>query len=97
VSDIIDLLERLGQDARLRRAPQAEIERHLQNADVSADVRAAFMARDQRRIEALLGVDSNICCLIYMPKEAPEEESPGKVNPPMPAEEEWVPAYNTGS
>jgi hypothetical protein len=32
-----------------------------------------------------------------MPKEVPEEESPGKVNPPTPAEEEWVPAYNIGS
>jgi hypothetical protein len=82
MSDIIDLLERLGQNAQLRHATQAEIQKELQDANVSSDVYAALM-----------GEDSTTCCLIYMPKEIPDEEgSPGKVNEPVPNEEELVPA-----
>jgi hypothetical protein len=93
MSDIIDLLERLGQDARLRHATRPEIEQNLQDANVSLDVRTAFTTGDQRQLESLLGLDGNVCCIIYMPREMPDaEESPGRVNEPVPNEEEWVPA-----
>jgi hypothetical protein len=91
--NIIDFIERMGQDARLRHASRNEMECYLQDAGISPELRAAFFAADQRRIESLLGLDTNVCCLIYMPKETPDvEESPGKINEPAP-DEELIPAY----
>jgi hypothetical protein len=95
MSNIIDLLERLGQDARLHEATHAEIDQLLQDAGASADVRAAVAAGDQRRLESLLDISSNVCCLIFMPREQPnEQESPDKVRQPEPGEEELVPAFS---
>jgi hypothetical protein len=95
MSNIIDLLERLGQDAQLRNATSAEVENRLKDAGVDAPLRAAIAAGDQRRIESLLGIGSNVCCLIYMPKEEPNEgDIPGTTEQPAPGEEELIPALS---
>lgn len=65
MTDVIDFLERLGQDATLRRAP---LESALYGAGLSNEVRVALAGRDQRSLEALLGV-SNVCCLVHIPEE----------------------------
>lgn len=70
MTDVIDFLERLGQDAKLRRAP---LETALTGAGLSTEVRAALMARDQRSLEALLGT-SNVCCMINAPVEEEQDD-----------------------
>jgi hypothetical protein len=72
VLNVIDFLERFGQDAGLRHAPGELIEVALQSAGIDPGLRAAIIAKDQRALEALLGVNTNVCCLVH--KEEDEEE-----------------------
>jgi hypothetical protein len=74
MSDVIDFLERLGGDATLRRAP---LESTLKGADLSAEVRVALESRDQRSLEAVLGV-GNVCCLIHAPAEQEKTDVPAR-------------------
>jgi hypothetical protein len=73
VSNVIDFLERLGQDADLRHAADEAVAEALRNAGIEPAVQAAVLANDQRALEALLGADTNVCCMIY--KEDEEEET----------------------
>ena len=80
MSNVIDLLERMGQDARLRHASQDEVELALACAQIDPELRAAILAKDQRRIEALLG-GSNVYCALMPGKEDEDgdtEESPSR-------------------
>ena len=74
MSDVIDFLERMGGDATLRGAP---VESALRDAGLSAEVRVALENRDQRSLEALLGV-SNVCCMINAPIEEEKVDVPAK-------------------
>jgi hypothetical protein len=93
MSDFIDMLERLGQDARLHDATPADIEWLLQEAGAPPEVAAAIVSGDYIRVQSLLSAGGT-CCLIWMPRENEvEESSPSKVNP-VPDEEELVPAFS---
>ena len=74
MSNVIDFLERFGQDARLRTATIEEIEVALREAGIEPVVRTAILDQDRRALEALLRVDDNVCCLIYKEDEEEEEE-----------------------
>ena len=73
MTDVIDFLERLGQDATLRRAPLASALDGVGGTGLSAQVRAALMARDQCLLEALLGT-SNVCCMVNAPVEEEHDD-----------------------
>jgi hypothetical protein len=75
MSNVIDFLERIGQDANLRNAPDAALERALAEAQIDPAVREAILLRDQRRLESLLGATTNVCCVIYSPVREDEEET----------------------
>jgi hypothetical protein len=72
VSNVIDFLERFGQDADLRHAPSDALAEALKSAGIDPELRAAILANDQRTLEALLGADTNVCCMTH--KEDEEEE-----------------------
>jgi hypothetical protein len=74
VSNVIDFLERLGQDAQLRTATNEEIEVALREAGVEPVGRTAILDQDRQALEALLRVEDNVCCLIYKEDEEEEEE-----------------------
>jgi len=74
VSNVIDFLERFGYDADLRYAPGDELEAALQVAGIDPAVRAAIVNNDQRALEALLGADANVCCMINKPDDEEEDE-----------------------
>jgi hypothetical protein len=74
VSNVIDFLERLGQDADLSRASEEMLEEALRNAGIDPALRAALLGEDRRAVEALLGVQSNVCCLVWKEDEEEEEE-----------------------
>jgi hypothetical protein len=73
VSNVIDFLERFGQDADLRHASDEAVAEALRNAGIEPALQAAVVDKDQRALEALLGADTNVCCMIY--KEDEEEET----------------------
>ena len=73
MSNVIDFLERVGQDAQLRHASLDELELVLANAKIDPDLRAAILAKDQARLEVLLG-SINVCCMIDPAKEDEDED-----------------------
>lgn len=74
MSNVIDLLERMGQDARLRHASLDEVELALADAQIDPELQAAIIAKDQRQLEALLG-RGNLCCLMLPAKEGEDDDS----------------------
>ena len=74
MSNVIDFLERLGCDAQLRHVSREELEEALALAGIDPLLRAAIVGADQSSLEALLGADTNVCCLINKPDDEEEEE-----------------------
>ena len=73
--NVIDFLERFGQDAGLRYASGDVVAEALQQAGIEPALQAAILAKDQRTLQALLGSDTNVCCLIHKDDEEEEEET----------------------
>ncbi|GAA0889111.1 hypothetical protein [Rhodanobacter soli] len=71
--DVIDFLERMGQDAQLRHASQDEVGLALSSAEIDPELRVAILARDEQGLQALLGQDP-FCCLINPAKPDEEQE-----------------------
>jgi hypothetical protein len=79
MSNVIDFLERLGQDSLLRYAPSTVLDRALSDAQVSPELRSAVMSGNHRVLESLLGARSNVCCLGHAPqRKEDEDEKPRK-------------------
>lgn len=74
MSDVIDFLEKLGQNAHLRHIDGDRLEQDLAQAGIDASVRAALLSADPRRLEELLGASTNLCCLVEEPSREEEEE-----------------------
>src|ERR1700753_2516098 len=74
VSNVIDFLERLGQDAELRDATSDEIHEALRVAGIEPQLRTAILGDDRQALEALLGADGNVCCVVFKEDEEEEEE-----------------------
>lgn len=63
MSNIIDFLETIGQDASLRYASSGEMQHMLADSQVDQDVMEAVLAKDQRRLSELLRA-KNTCCVL---------------------------------
>jgi hypothetical protein len=73
MSDAVDFLEYMGQDARLRDASQADIEHAVAEAGLDPALQQAIVTRDKRRLEALLGAH-HVCSVMIPGKEDDSEE-----------------------
>ncbi len=71
---LIDFLERCGQDADLRHASADVVDEALRGIGIDPALRTAILNKDQRTLEALLGVRTNVCCMIHKEDEEEEEE-----------------------
>jgi hypothetical protein len=78
VSNIIDFLERLGRDADLRRATDAQVEEALEEAGIEPAGAAAILGNDRQSLETLLQVAGNVCCMVFKEDEEEEEEKEGE-------------------
>lgn len=72
MSDVIDFLEKMGQDAQLRHGSQDEVELALASAEIAPELQAAILAQDQTRLETLLGQAP--LCVVFWPGEEEDEE-----------------------
>ena len=70
--NVIDFLERAGQDALLRRASHVDVELALANAQIEPELRSAILDRDISRLEALLERGPLLC--MQFPGKEDEEE-----------------------
>ena len=73
VSNVIDFLERIGKDATLRDAAAVDLERVLSTAVLEPAARAALLTGDRRELEATLGLNGNVCCLVHAPDDDDDE------------------------
>lgn len=71
--DIVDFLEHVGRDARLRDASQADMESAASDAGLNPELRQAVVAGDKARLEVLLG-SRNVCSVMIPGKEDDSEE-----------------------
>ena len=69
MSNFMEFLEKMGQDAQLRYATNEQLEQALTRAQIDPTVRAVVLAGDRRRLEVLLGATGNTCCGIFVPDE----------------------------
>jgi hypothetical protein len=74
MTDAIDFLEQLGQNARLRHASATDLERMLAASGFEPSLRSALLADDAVRLGELLGAQPNICCLVEKPDQEDDEE-----------------------
>jgi hypothetical protein len=81
MSNVIDFLEKWGQDAQLRHATSAELEQALLRAGIEPAERAAILGADRCTLESLLGARSRLVCAILVPEEEEDEELPPPANP----------------
>lgn len=72
--DAVDFLEQLGRNARLHRAPTAELEQALADARIDPELRSALLNDDALRLGELLGAQPNVCCLVEKPDQEDDEE-----------------------
>lgn len=63
MSNIINFLEAIGQNASLRYASTGEMQHMLANSELDQDIKQAVLAKDQQRLTALVGAQ-NVCCLL---------------------------------
>ncbi len=78
MSEIIDFLEKLGQDAQLRHASESEICAALAAAGIEPAAASAILAGDRETLEKQLAARGELCCLIYAPRREEEEEEEGE-------------------
>jgi hypothetical protein len=76
MSDIIDFLERMGQDSQLRRAPSAVLEQALRDAGIAPALHAQLSKGDRAEIQRTLGLPDNVCCMIHVPLQEEQEKRP---------------------
>jgi hypothetical protein len=74
MSNVIDFLEKWGQDSQLRHATSAELEQALLRAGIEPAGRAAILGADRCALESLLGARSRIVCAVFAPEEEEVEE-----------------------
>lgn len=74
MSNVIDFLERMGQDAQLRHASRSEVELALKEARIDPELQAAILAKDQSHLELLLRQEP-LYCLLFPAKEDEDEDS----------------------
>jgi hypothetical protein len=72
MTDVIDFLERMGQDAQLRYGSQEEVEIALASAQIAPELQTAILAEDQQHLETLLGQE--VFCAMLFPGEEQEED-----------------------
>lgn len=77
--DVIDFLEKMGQDAQLRHASQEEVELVLSSSEVAPVAQAALLAKNQAQLEVLLGQVP--LCSVFMPGQEEEEEDDSEETP----------------
>jgi len=79
MSDVIDVLERMGQDAQWSHASRDDIQSALAEATGDPELKAAIASGDQKRLELLMGLAP--LCGMLMPGKEDEDEDTEEVPP----------------
>ena len=77
MSNIVVLLEKIGQNSRLKSLSGEQLTQELSLAGLTPAVQTALMQQRSRQLEELLGAASNVCCLVHAPQDPePDRDEP---------------------
>lgn len=77
MSNVVDLLEKIGRSSRLQALSGEQLAHELSQAGIAPAVQAAIVQQRPRQLEQLLGASTNVCCLIH----APQDDEPDQKQP----------------
>lgn len=83
MSNVIDFLERMGQDAELRYGARAKVAMALGNEDIESALQELILDGDDVKLADALG-QGTMCCLLLPVKEGEESEEGGDGDDEMP-------------
>lgn len=80
MSNVVDFLQKAGEDSQLRYAGCGGLEQALAQANIAPALREALLNGDSTSLAALLGSRQEMCGIIYAPQdqEDSEEEDSGE-------------------
>jgi hypothetical protein len=87
MAQIVSILERIGQDSRLRYAASSELQNALAAMGIDRESGTAILGEDPVRLEKLLGGTPNICCIVHAPDDE-EHDDDGDETPSRDDEDE---------
>ena len=74
---VVALLEKFGQSSRLHALSGEQLIQELKSAGAPIEVQEAILQQRARQLEALIGANKNVCCLVHAPQdEEPQDEQP---------------------
>jgi hypothetical protein len=77
VSNVVDLLERMGRSSRTQTLTGEQLAQELAQAGIEPAVQAAILQQRPRQLEQLIGATANVCCMVHAPQDQePEEQQP---------------------
>ncbi|WP_129641037.1 hypothetical protein [Peristeroidobacter agariperforans] len=77
MSNVVDLLERIGRSSRLQSLTGEQLAQELAQAGFEPAVQAAIVQQRPGQLEELMGASKNVCCMVHAPQdEEPEEQQP---------------------
>jgi hypothetical protein len=77
VSNVVDLLERIGRSSRWQALSVEQLARELTQAGIEPAVQAAIVQQRAGQLEQLIGASRNVCCLVHAPQdEEPDDKAP---------------------
>ena len=90
MTNLLNFLERMGADSRLRDAAGENLARVLGDAGIDGAAGRAILTADRGELESLLGAATNVFCSLHTPADPPLEE-------PAPDDEGGEPQPGSGS
>jgi hypothetical protein len=81
MTDVIDFLERMGQDAQLRNASLDDLQQALNSAEIAPELQTAILAGNQEQLKTLLN-QGPLCVALFPGKEDEEDGDEDEEKPP---------------
>jgi hypothetical protein len=82
VSNVVDFLQRAGEDSQLRYASCGGLEQALAETNIAPALREALLNGDATRLATLLGSNLDMCGFVFAPQDEddkePEEQESGE-------------------
>ncbi len=75
MSNIIEFLERLGQDSRLCRPADSELQLAMDRAGIALALQDSLLRADRRALETMAGAQANVCCVVQAAEDGDESEA----------------------
>ena len=74
MSNVVDFLQRAGEDSQLRYASCVGLEQALAQTNIAPPLRDALMKGDATRLATLLGSRLDSCGIVFAPQDEDEKE-----------------------